>query len=162
MYSVKIRPVPKQTFVSSFSIHPGMWLLILSNLGKSFHLLCRENFSPCFKTQHNIYRLFHSPCQYLSVFIVEGFPGGSVVKNPPAYAGDVGLIPGQGKIHWRRAWQPTPVLLPGKSHGRRSPAGYSPWVAKSRTRLCERLTKHDAEHSTRSMAFPLHDSHWYL
>ena len=31
------------------------------------------------------------------------------------------------KIPWRRAWQPTPVLLPGKSHGQRSMAGYSPW-----------------------------------
>ena len=34
------------------------------------------------------------------------------------------------KISWRRAWQPTPVFLPGKSHGQRSMAGYSPWVAK--------------------------------
>ena len=32
----------------------------------------------------------------------------------------------------RRKWQPTPVLLPGKSHGR-SLVGYSPWVTKSRT-----------------------------
>ena len=30
-------------------------------------------------------------------------------------------------MHWRRQWQPTPVLLPGKSHGRRSLEGYSPW-----------------------------------
>ena len=30
-------------------------------------------------------------------------------------------------MHWRRKWQPTPVLLPGKSHGRRSLLGYSPW-----------------------------------
>ena len=28
---------------------------------------------------------------------------------------------------WRRRWHPTPVLLPGKSHGRRSLEGYSPW-----------------------------------
>ena len=28
---------------------------------------------------------------------------------------------------WRRQWQPTPVLLPGKSHGRRSLVSYSPW-----------------------------------
>ena len=28
---------------------------------------------------------------------------------------------------WRRHWRPTPVLLPGKSHGRRSPVGCSPW-----------------------------------
>ena len=29
--------------------------------------------------------------------------------------------------NWRRQWQPTPVLLPGKSHGRRSLVGCSPW-----------------------------------
>ena len=29
--------------------------------------------------------------------------------------------------HWRRKWQPTPVLLPGEFHGQRSLAGYSPW-----------------------------------
>ena len=28
---------------------------------------------------------------------------------------------------WRRRWQPTPVLLPGKSHGQRSLVGCSPW-----------------------------------
>ena len=31
-----------------------------------------------------------------------------------------------GKIHWRRALQPTPVFLPGESHGQRSLVGYSP------------------------------------
>ena len=31
-----------------------------------------------------------------------------------------------GKIPWRRKWQPTPVFLPGKSHGQRSLEGYSP------------------------------------
>ena len=29
--------------------------------------------------------------------------------------------------HWRRQWHPTPVLLPGNSHGQRSLAGCSPW-----------------------------------
>jgi len=33
-------------------------------------------------------------------------------------------------IYWRRKWQPTPVLLPGKSHGWRSLIGYSPWHRK--------------------------------
>ena len=32
-----------------------------------------------------------------------------------------------GKIPWRRAWHPTPVFLPGSSHGQSSLAGYSPW-----------------------------------
>ena len=35
-----------------------------------------------------------------------------------------------GKISWRRKWPPTPVFLPGKSHGRRSLVGYSPWGCK--------------------------------
>ena len=35
-----------------------------------------------------------------------------------------------GKIPWRRKWQPTPVLLLGKSHGQRSLLGYSPWDHK--------------------------------
>ena len=32
-----------------------------------------------------------------------------------------------GLSHWRRQRHPTPVLLPGKSYGRRSLVGYSPW-----------------------------------
>ena len=35
-----------------------------------------------------------------------------------------------GKIPWSRAWQPTPVFLPGESHEQRSLAGYSPWGHK--------------------------------
>ena len=31
---------------------------------------------------------------------------------------------------WRRAWQPTPVFLPGEFHGQRSLAGYSSWGHK--------------------------------
>ena len=34
------------------------------------------------------------------------------------------------KIPWRRKWQPTPVFLPGKSHGQRSLVGYCPWGHK--------------------------------
>ena len=60
-----------------------------------------------------------------------GFPGGSVVKNLPANAGDAGdkgLIPGSGR---------SPGVQNGnspqyseKSHGQRSLAGYSPWGHK--------------------------------
>ena len=37
-----------------------------------------------------------------------------------------GFNPWVRKIPWRRKWQPTPVFLPGISHGQRSLAGYSP------------------------------------
>ena len=41
-----------------------------------------------------------------------------------------GFNPWVGKVFWRRKWQPIPVFLPGKSHGQRSLAGYSPWGCK--------------------------------
>ena len=53
-----------------------------------------------------------------------------VVKNLPVNAGDArdaDSIPWVRKIPWRRAWQPTPVFLPGESHGQRGLVGYSPW-----------------------------------
>ena len=45
-----------------------------------------------------------------------------VNKESTCNAGDTGDV---GKIPWRRAWQPSPVFLPGESHGQRSPVGYN-------------------------------------
>ena len=66
----------------------------------------------------------------------DGFPGGSVVKNPPAMQ-EMWVRPLMGKIPWRWKLQSTPVFLPGKSHGQRSLAGGSPWDPKSRTQLSD-------------------------
>ena len=44
------------------------------------------------------------------------------------------------KISWRREWQPTPVFLPGESHGQRSLVGYSPWGPKE-SDTTEQLTQ---------------------
>ena len=52
--------------------------------------------------------------------------------------GRPGFDPWVGKISWRRKWQPTPVLLPGKFHGRRNLVGYSPW-GRSESDTTERL-----------------------
>ena len=53
-----------------------------------------------------------------------GFPVGAVVKNPPANAGNTGLIPGSERSRRRRKWQPTPVFLAWENpHGQRSLAG---------------------------------------
>jgi len=49
-----------------------------------------------------------------------------LLKNPLANAGDtrdVGLIPESERFPWRRKWQSTPVLLPGKFHGQEKPGG---------------------------------------
>ena len=52
-----------------------------------------------------------------------------------------------GKIPWRRAWQPTPVFLPGESHGLRSLANHSP-------RGCKKLDTTDmTEHTAQSFYY---------
>ena len=54
-------------------------------------------------------------------------PGGLGGKESACNAGDLSLIPELRRFPWRRTWQPTPVFLPGESHGQRSLVGYSPW-----------------------------------
>ena len=54
-----------------------------------------------------------------------------MVKKPLVKAGDVGLITGLGRSPGGKKQKPTPVLLPGKSHGQRRLAGYSPWGYKT-------------------------------
>ena len=68
------------------------------------------------------------------------FPGGPLLMNSALsraslVAQMVNRLPAMpetwvGKIPWRRKWQPTPVLLPGKLHGLRRLVGYSPWGRK--------------------------------
>ena len=77
---------------------------------------------------------------FTSLFI-SGFPGGSSGKEPACQSRrrkrcrfDLWV----GKILWRREWQPTPVSLPGESHGQRSLAGCSPQGLKeSELRVAE-------------------------
>ena len=64
-----------------------------------------------------------------------GFPGGSVVKNPLANAEYMGLIPGLVRSPRGGNGSPLQYSCLGKSHGQRSLAGYSPWVAKNQTWL---------------------------
>ena len=69
-------------------------------------------------------KIFMQACDYMwaSQMALE-------VKNLPASAEDVkrhGFDPWVVKIPWRRTLQATPVFLPGKSHGQRNLAGYSP------------------------------------
>ena len=67
------------------------------------------------------------------------FPGVSVVNNLLANPADRrhGFNPWVWKITWRRAWQPSPVFLPGESHGQRSLWATVHEVTKNQTRLCD-------------------------
>ena len=62
-----------------------------------------------------------------------GFPGDASGKEPTCQCRKpkrCGFDPWVGKSPWRRKWQPTPVFLPGESHGQRNLVGYSPWGCK--------------------------------
>ena len=50
-----------------------------------------------------------------------------MVKNLPAMQG---LISGLERFPWKKEGLPTPVFLPGKSHGQKSLEGSSPWGHK--------------------------------
>ena len=83
---------------------------------------------------------------------------GSVVKALPANAGDVVKSLGvENSIDGE--WQPTPVFLPGKSHGQRSLAGYSLLLSRfSHVRLC--ATPETAAHQAPPFLGFSRQEHW--
>ena len=70
-----------------------------------------------------------------------GLPRGPSSKESACQRKRCKFNPWVGKIPWRRKWQPTPILLPGESHGRRSLAGCSPW-GHTESDTTERLSTH--------------------
>ena len=63
----------------------------------------------------------------------KGFPSGASGKECGCQCKRrqrLGFDPWVRKTPWRSKWQPTPVFLPGESHGQRSLAGYSSWGRK--------------------------------
>ena len=64
-----------------------------------------------------------------------------MITNLPGNAGDVGSIPGSAEIPWRRAWQPTPVFLPGESPRTEEPGGLQS-MESPRVGHMEHLSKH--------------------
>ena len=61
---------------------------------------------------------------------MQGSPCGSADKESTCNAGDLGSVPGVGKIPWRTEWLPTLVFWPGEFHGL-----YVHGITKSRTQL---------------------------
>ena len=63
---------------------------------------------------------------------LQSFPasGSFLMSQLFTSGGQHGFNPWVRKIPWGRKWQPATVFCPGKSHGQRSLAGYSPWGDK--------------------------------
>ena len=81
------------------------------------------------------------------MFYKEGFPGGASGKEPTCQCRRHKrhrFDPWVGKIPWRRAWQPTPVILPGESYGQKSLEGYDPWGHKKSNMTSNSAAEHIA------------------
>ena len=94
--------------------------------GGYFHILLYM-FEFCSVTQINY--LVSFPSFFFFLWGTRAFPGGSVVKNLPTI--DEMQETQVQSLGWEdpleKEMEPTPVFLPGKSHGQRSLAGYSSW-----------------------------------
>ena len=105
--------------LSSISVVSNVYLRLLIFLLATLLPACISS-SPAFHMMYSAYELNKVGHQINGR--VKSFPDGSAGKESACRAGDVGdvgFIPGL-RDTWRRAWQPTPVFLPGKSHGQRS------------------------------------------
>ena len=78
----------------------------------------------------------NSICTSLRLYWLSG-------KESEWQCGGYGFNPRVRKITWRRKLQPTPVFLPGKSHGQRRLAGYIPWGRKE-LEMTEGLSSQDS------------------
>ena len=82
-----------------------------------------------------------------------GIPRGAAGREPSCQRRSLkgrSFSPWVGKIPWRRAWHPTPVFLPGESHGQRSLVGYSP-RGHTESNTTKRLRMHARLYCSRTL-----------
>ena len=103
-------PVPPRIGTEAIraQLHPGPQCAHLSNGWRD-----GDHRLGCWRRQESV----HTP---------QGLPWWLSGKEPTCQCRRPGFNPWAWKIPWRREWQPAPVFLPGKSHGRKSLAGCSP------------------------------------
>ena len=109
---------------ASFLQHSGLFMVQLSSLWLEkpslwLYEALLANWCLCFLICH--------------LGLSQGFPDGASGKETTCQwrrHKRCGFDPWVRKIPWRRKWQPTPVFLPGRSHGQSSLVGYSLWCPK--------------------------------
>ena len=122
-------------------IHTGNMLIwfVQFNGARWFHCVYKAAYLPvsCWEAVRLLlFCLSHAKMWWISLTtypfaheseFLQGFPSGTNGKEPACQwrRHRCRFNPWVGKIPWRKAWQPTPVFLPGGSHGQRSLAGYS-------------------------------------
>ena len=117
-------------YVSMLSLEVGLWILETGPISRE----CREVSSgPGEVCRHdsisftNIKQMFNKVCYHR---YLPGWHNGKEHAYQCRRHKRRVFDPWVGKIPWTKKWQPTPVFLPGDSHGQRSLMGYSPWGCK--------------------------------
>ena len=142
-FSMKSAQMPADPVFSAF---PELWpnmpfyyselSFITSYLLLSLVLSTHMDYSSTFLMDHNLTGAIPSleaSVETEEVIESQGYPDGASGKEPACQCRRHKICrfsPWVGKIPWRRKWQPTPIFLPGESHGQRSLLGYSPWSHK--------------------------------
>ena len=113
----------------------------------------RKNYCEQDSTLHITVDLLY--CRLLQyMFPLGDFPGGSVVKNTPAHAGDVGLIPGSGRSPGEGNGNPLQYSCLGNPMDRGAGGLQSMGLQESRTRLSKRAHIHVCVSSWPSSQLP--------
>ena len=127
-------------FLSVYAQQWDCWIIRMIYVFKS--QISKSPFPLLLNREHNNYYPFtltskwDNACftKYMNVcnaeYAIWGFLEGSDGKKSACQCRRLGFDPWARKIPWRRNWLPTPVFLPGKFHGQKSLAGYSPWGCK--------------------------------
>ena len=117
------------------------WLYNLKLHGMSILLYLKESYSVYNSSELQIWHVndlvalrnvcvdLKTVCHKSEVWTSVCIPGGSMVKNPPAIQETQVRSMGQ-EDPLEKGMQPTPVFLPGESHGQRSLTAYRPWGCK--------------------------------
>ena len=116
----------------SETVHQVLWIPH-PLLPSSYHptiLLYPVDLCLCLPQPHKINCTYHCSHILLTSILFSGLPWWFSGKESTCQCRRYGFDSCIRKIPWRRKWQPTPIELPGKSHGQRSLAGYSPWGHK--------------------------------
>ena len=101
--------------------------MVLHKVGQDWSHLAAAAAANIVQCKAPIWTLLHIHWASLVAQTVKRLPA---MRETWVRSGRLGFNPGIRKIPWRRKWQFTPALLPGKSRKRRSLIGYRPWVPK--------------------------------
>ena len=100
-----------------------------------------NHYSSCYRKLFLIFGSVRPSYHFFLMPHLAWVPGGSSSKEPTCQCRRLRFHPWVGKISWRRAWQPTPVFLPGEPPWTEEPGGLQ---SMGRQRVChDRVTKHN-------------------